>query len=249
MKLSGYIPSDINIELEKQILNQYIKYGKKRIPLCINDYSKQMGINISKILLNLIEHENIDQLNSIFSAFLGIYGNHLSYEYLKKQYPIIEKEVKIQTSTGMTYVDLFHQNDKTTSVYEVKTSHCLLTEELYKEYFNKNNYHKYSNIENIDKMRIPRNITESLLKQLEKLKKYREEISNININVIVMKDCLIDSRLLSVFNKDNINLIILPISINQISNYIDDIIHDIYTYGRNLYNEHNLIPIKRKVIK
>ncbi|MDD2434926.1 MAG: hypothetical protein PHO63_01590 [Bacilli bacterium] len=235
-----------NLSLEqKEIIDDYLNYAKTILPEEVIKMARKMKLDINEILKNMLFSSKRELFESSVSNLLGAYGNYIATDYLSSKYPKIENEKVIETSKGITVVDICFLDKKIINLCEVKVVVQLLSSlSAYREYdtndlkredfvFNKGYSQKRNFVSSGKK----------LLKQIDKLVAYRLSNKNVKVNCITFKDCYIDPKILKKLENLKVNVITIPVSVHEILDRVNSDMAKIYTYGKDLLANNNLTPV------
>lgn len=210
----------------------------------INEAIK-MDFNLVNLCYNMIDSEKPrESFDAVLNALCGIYGNIIATKYfrqlgyeVKNEYPIYDKKGKKVTMADVFFVD----KNNTCNYCEVKAAtqiilndKAYINTDLVNGYFSGDLYVFNKNNNPIIKYKM---IAKKLIRQVKNLSLDKNGI----VNVIIFNGCNFDEKLKIKLEKMNVNIIILPTNINDLINYLSDLLGRVYTEIKNTIVNTNFI--------
>ncbi len=207
--------------------------------------AKKMDFNLVNLCYNMIISQRPrENFEAVLSALCGIYGNVLATKYFEKlgyevknEYPIYDKKGKEITRADVFFID----ENNVHNYCEVKAAtQIILNDKSYLHtsivsgYFSRDVYIFDDNSDPVIKYKM---IAKKLIKQVKNLALDNNGV----VNIVIFKGCNFEESLRIKLEKMCVNVITLPTDINDLINYLSDLLGKVYTKIKNIMVDNNFI--------
>lgn len=224
--------SNININLivksivyknfSEEVINEAIKMDFNLVNLCYN---------------MIISERPRESFDTVLSALCGIYGNIIATKYftqlgyeVKNEYPIYDKKGKKVTMADIFFVDennVYNYCEVKAATQIILNDKAYINTDLINGYYSRDLYvFNKSNNNPIIKYKM---IAKKLIKQVKNLSLDKNGV----VNVIIFNGCNFEEKLRTKLEKMNVNIISLPTNINDLINYLSNLLGKVYTEIKN----------------
>ena len=203
----------------------------------INEAIK-MDFNLVNFCYNMIISERPrESFDTVLSALCGIYGNIIATKYftqlgyeVKNEYPVYDKRGKKVTRADIFFIDennVYNYCEVKAATQIILNDKAYINTDLINGYYSRDLY--VFNKKNNNPIIKYKMIAKKLIKQVKNLSLDR----NGTVNVIIFNECNFEEKLRIKLEKMNVNIISLPTNINDLMNYLSDLLGKVYTEIKN----------------